>query len=292
MKYAKKTLPFAVRAAFLSLALVVAANPANAATLNAASGGTFTFNYDHAALGEYVGGSFYNAPGFILTKFSNTADSDYLTKASNYFEVNNDFTPDTSAAFVHDVTATSATNPAGQAAGRFVKSTTTNFSINSDTLAGVGTLGMTGVQAFRLPFYGTGTTNLLYGDFSLRYSATGRQTTWDDMGVSGTATGWYLQNNISFSAISYDLSNLVVEFTDVNNWKFSGDMLMGPENANFLTGVALKDVGNFCLGVGSYSGCSNPVTTSTVPVPGAVWFMGSGLLGLIGATRRRFKLAA
>lgn len=288
MKHAKKTLPFSATATLLTLALAATANPVSATTLSASTGGTFTFNYDHAALGEYVGGSFFNSPGFILTKFSNTADSDYLTRASSYFETNNDFTPDTSAAFVHDITPTSASNPTGQALGRYVKSTTPSFSINSDTLAGSGTLGMTGVQAFRLPFYGTGTTNLLYGDFSLRYGVSAREGIYDDMGVTETPTGWYLQNNISFSAVSYDLSNLVVEFTDANNWKFSGDMLMGPENADFLGGTRLKDVGNFCLGVGSYAGCSSPVPTSTVPVPGAVWFMGSGLLGLLGATRRKF----
>lgn len=273
-------------------ALSVTAMPfatAHAATLNAAAGGTFTFNYDHAALEEYVFGTANSGAGFILTKFWNTADSDYLTKSAAFFQTDNDFTPDTSDAFAHDIMPV-GTNPTGQASGRAVKATTANFSVNSDTLTGVtsSTLGITGVQGFRIPFYGDGSSGLFYGDFGIRYNQAARQAAWDENSLTGTASGWYVHNYISLSAVAYDLANLSVEFTDANNWKMSGDLLMGPENAlGLLLGTPLKDVGNFCLGVGSFSGCSNPVATSAVPVPAAAWLFGSALTGLLGLSRRR-----
>lgn len=293
MKSTNNPRKFAFTAALATLALTAAIAPsaASATTLNASAGGTFTFNFDHSAFNEYVFGAANNGTGFYLSRFFNTADSDYTTKSDGYFLANNDYTPDSSAAFVHDVTAVSATNPTGQQSGRFVKSTTTNFSINSSTLAGTGTLGMTGVQDFRLPFYSDGTTSLLFGDFSLKYGVASRQGAWDDLGQTGTPSGWYLTNNISFSAVAYDLTNLVVAYTDANNWSFSGDLLMSPENADFLVGTRLKDVGNFCLGIGSYAGCSNPAAVASVPVPSAIWFMGSGMIGLLAARRGRRGVA-
>lgn len=270
----------------LLLAGLSLAPSAQAISLNASTGGTFTFNYDSEALGNYVGGSPGN-PGFILTKFWNTADSNYLTKGIDFFQADNDYTADTSNAFAHDLMPVSATNPTGQASGRAVKSTTTTFAINSDTLTGAGILGMTSVQGFRMPFYGDGTTGLYYGDFGLRYGLASRQGAWDDAGLVGTPTGWYVHNYLSLQAPVYDLANLSVTVTDANNWKLSGDLLMTPENGiSLLGGAALTDVGNFCLGVGSFAGCSNPVETSAVPVPAAVWLFGSAIAGLIGISRR------
>jgi hypothetical protein len=40
------------------------------------------------------------------------------------------------------------------------------------------------------------------------------------------------------------------------------------------------------LGVG-FSGATSPTFTSSVPIPGAIWLLGSGLLGLVGIRRKR-----
>jgi hypothetical protein len=113
------------------------------------------------------------------------------------------------------------------------------------------------------------------GDFSVLFD-TSRQT--------DGRTGWYLGNNIYFPMAVYDLSHLNLAYTDANNWQMSGDLLMSPENGTMLRGAILNDVGDFCLGTGSYSGCGQ---VSAVPVPAAAWLFGSALLGLAGIVKRK-----
>ncbi len=273
--------------------LLITSLSANANILNATSGGTFRFNFDRDAIALYgtsdtdeQGNPIPNSiehPGYFISKFSNTANSDYLSKTSGYF-INNSGDMEISAVnLIHDITSIGS-NPTGQATGRFVKGTTPNFAIDSDTLAGTGSMGLTGVQAFTLPFYGDTGGTLIYGDFTLKYSAFSRAAAWDDAGVPGTPSGWYLRNNISFSATAYDLANLTVNYDDAENWELKGDLLIAPENATFLLGAASADWGDFCLGVGSHAGCG---AVSAVPVPAAVWLFGTGLMGLLTVSRRK-----
>jgi hypothetical protein len=266
------------------IAGILSPSIAEATILNASSGGTFTTNMERDALALWVDGS-TSDPGHFLVEFYNTAESDYLTRTdSSFYEGNLSRTEITPTNLVHDITPVSATNPTGQASGRFVKSTTPNFSVDSNTLAGTGTLGMTGVELYRGLYRGS----LIFGDFSLHYNVNARQNVWDELGQEGTAGGWYLQNNISFSAVSYDLSNLSIVVTDADNWKLSGDLILSPEIADFLHGIRLTDAGDFCLGVGSYAGCGQ---ITTVPIPAAVWLFTSGLVWL-GTTGQRRKMGA
>lgn len=288
---------------------------ANAEILRATSGGTFTFNFDRnvvALAGEkqvvdnsdplhpIYADNTPSHPGFYVSSYWNTAASAYLNtdpnkKTDSYFTNNNGHSEVPAINLVHDlvtVAGTGTTNEiAGQATGRHVKGLGSDFGINSATLAGTGSsaatqaLGMTGVQGFWMPYYGSNGGNLFYGDFSLRYSATSRQTKWNQAGISGsTPTGWYIQNNISFAAVAYDLANLQLEFTDANNWKLSGDLLNSPENSGFVKSANLADFGDFCLGVGSYAGCGQ---ISSVPLPGALWLFASGIAGIMIGARRK-----
>ncbi len=262
--------PRQTAAAILAGALVIASATAEAITLNAPSGGTFTMNLDREALTPYF--------GYRLTSFWDTAASDY-TNAANSGDglVSQIGTAEISAVNrVFDVTPIGS-DPTGQAPQRFVKGTSSNFSIDSDTLAGVAgaQVGMTGVQGFYAPSWPPAGGALVNGDFSVAYD-TNRQT--------GGRSGWYLANNIYFTMVVYDFSNLSLAFTDANNWQLSGDLLMSPENGGMLRGPSLNDVGNFCLGTGSYSGCGQ---VSEVPLPAAVWLLGSGLLGVAGTATRK-----
>lgn len=275
--------------AFAGLLAPVTANAIAVTTPTSGAGATFSLSIDAAAMNTYILGT-----GMYTSKFWNTADSNYTSKPDSFFIADNDTVADTSSAFIFDVTAKGA-NPSGQATNRFVKSTSTTFVINDD-LTGAGRLGMTGVLGYYLPnYYGPGSgSGLFSGDFSLTYNQAARQAVYtDDYALSATPSGWSLTNNISGITLpSYDLDNLALTYVDANNWKFEGDMLMSPENGTFLLGAALQDVGNFCLGVGSFGGCSNPVTTSAVPVPGAFWLFGGAMSALIGVVRRKSVLPA
>jgi len=243
---------------------------AKAAQLNASSGGTFTMNMDREAMAAFIGGNSSN-PGHFLVQYYDSVASDYLSRSDSSFYLGNASRSEISAQnLVHDITPVSTNNPLNQAPNRYVKSTTPNFSIDSENLVGTGVLGMTGVELYRGSYKGS----LIYGDYSLQYNPDMRQEVWDFFGINGAPSGWYLQNNISFPAAVYELEHLNLVYTDAQNWQLSGDLLLTPENAGLVQGVRLTDVGDFCLGVGSYAGCGQ---ISSVPLPGAAWLFAGGL---------------
>lgn len=258
--------------AMLTVGSFVTSSDTFATTLNAPASGTFTMNLDRTALQPYF--------GYFLSSFWDGAASDINNPAhtGGYFSSNTATTEISAVNRVFELTAI-GNNPLNQPGQRFVKATSADFSIDSDTLAGIAgsQIGMTGVQGFYAQGWPPSGGGIVNGDFSITYDAS-RQSTGQ--------TGWYLANNIYFSMAVYDLSNLNLSFTDANNWQLSGDLLMSPENGGMLQGASLNDVGNFCLGVGSHAGCGQ---VSTVPIPAAIWLFGGGLVGLIGVTSKNHR---
>lgn len=248
---------------------------AEAAILQApANGGTFTMNLDRNALSPYY--------GYFLSTYWDGAASDYSNplNTGDYLVSQVSKTEISALNQVFDLMPIGP-NPKNQADVRFVKGTSAGFAIDSETLVGVeGTrIGMTGVQGFYAPYWQTICCGLggglVNGDFSVAYD-TERQT--------DGRSGWYLDNHIYFTMAVYDFSNLSVTFADANNWQMSGDLLMSPENGGMLQGSSLNDVGDFCLGTGSYAGCGR---VSAVPLPNAVWLFASSLFGLVGLSSRK-----
>ncbi len=264
--------------ALAALATIISATlvspDANAAVLHAPTSGTFTMNLNRDALIPYGG-------GYYLSTFWNSLASDYsnLINTGDYLISQLNTTEISAVNRVFDLMAIGV-NPTGQANQRFVKATSANFVIDSSTLAGVADaqIGMTGVQGVYAPNWPPGGAGLVNGDFSVLYD-TGRQT--------NGRTGWYLANNIYFTMAVYELSNLSVAFTEVDNWRLSGDLLMSPENGGMLQGASLNKVGDFCLGAGSYAGCGQ---VTVVPVPGAVWLFITGLVGVVVNRSRKADL--
>ncbi len=272
MKKTNKSHSSIATVAWATLAITTAlfCSSADAAILSAPSSGTFTMNLDRNALTPYY--------GYFLSTFWDGAASDISNPVNtgNYLAGNIAATEISAVNRVFDLTPIGK-DPNNQPGQRFVKATSAGFTIDSDTLAGVaGTqIGMTGVQGFYAPLWPPSGGGVLNGDFSVAYDAN-RQ--------SSGQTGWYLANNIYFTMAVYDFSNLSIAFTDANNWQLSGDLLMSPENGGMLQGASLNDVGDFCLGTGSYSGCGQ---VSAVPVPAAAWLFGSVLLGFAGIANRK-----
>lgn len=252
---------------FSALTVAFALSPvnANAISLSAATGGTFTFNYDSAALGLAAGGS-ASFNGYYVSNYWSSADSDPSNPAntSSHFTSSAGSTQISATNLVHDITPTGS-NPSNQPAGRHVQGTSPSFSIDSDTLAGVsGTqLGLTGIHSFYAPLF---SGNVTTGDFSLAYN--------------DSTSGWSIKNNFSFGLNMYDLSNLALTVTDANNWGLTGNLLLAAGNASMIYGQTGANVGTFNLGVGSYA-------ASPVPVPAAAWLFGPALAGLIGFGRRK-----
>jgi hypothetical protein len=53
------------------------------------------------------------------------------------------------------------------------------------------------------------------------------------------------------------------------------------------TGAAGAGLSTFTIGAGTPVATASPPPPPAVPLPPAVWLLGSGLLGLIGTARRR-----
>ncbi|MEQ1529508.1 MAG: hypothetical protein ABL925_09340 [Methylococcales bacterium] len=250
----------------------------NASILQAAGSGTFTMSLDRAALAPYF--------GYYLSTSWDSAASDYNNpiNTGDYLVSHITGTEISAIKQVFPITATGS-DPSGQPANRFVKATSANFGIDSDALTGVpgAVLGMTGVQGFWASQWLPNPSGLVNGDFSLTYTnPQHREAVWQSLGATGvTSTGWHLDNNIYFTMPVYELSNLSVIFIDAVNWQLSGDLLMSAENGWMLKGAQLNDVGNFCLGIGSFAGCS----PAPVPIPAALWLFAGALLSLVGFNR-------
>lgn len=255
-----------VKFLFSALTVVFAftSTNANATMLSATSGGTFTINFDRDAFANMNGGSATGTAGIFNDRFYNAAESDYTSLSGGALLAARDGAESDSSNLVHTLTGTAAIT--GQAASRHAQATSADFSIDSSSVnfAGTGQLGMLGVQAIGV---GTGAyagSGMVSGDYSLKYNSADAY--------------WYLYNNIYFGMEVYDLANLAVVVADANNWQLTGNLLLSASNASMLGGTEGTNVGSFKLSVGSYS---------VVPVPGAVWFMGSGLLGLISIARSK-----
>ncbi len=251
-----------------------------AVILNANLGGTFTMNMDSAAQAALNGGN-ASDPGMFLVQYYDAASSNYVTDSDTELYTSNDSrTPIPPVNLVHAITPIAGENPPNQAPGRNVISTTPDFSVDSATLAGTGTLGMTGVELYRGVFSGS----LLIGDYSLQYNPAARAGIWSELGVSGDPSGWYLQNNITFSSVVYDLSSLTLSYSDSQNWSMSGNLLLSPDSAAFLDGAALTQLGSFCLGFGADSNCGD--TAFALPLPAPILLFASGMALVFASIRR------
>ena len=123
------------------------------------------------------------------------------------------------------------------------------------------------------------------GDLSIYSPGT---TDVDDLGSDSTLRST-LQSTLSSDDGSLFLDSdtnmtsnglYYLDITDLYNGWVTGDA-----DNNGL--VLVSDIGIKMAGIGSTEGTTPYITTSAVPVPGAVWLMITGLLGTVGLRRKR-----
>jgi hypothetical protein len=148
----------------------------------------------------------------------------------------------------------------------------TNFSFDNADLTGsaTGAIGFGGIMRTRGNF---GAGMFAIGELTLQYDAA--------RNVDG-ASGWFLENHVSFPLPAFDLLNVNANII-ANTFTLTGDLRFTQEmsSAFFAEDDALKMLGNVSL---------QATTTSPVPLPAAVWLFGSAIAGL-GMVGRRKRMA-
>ena len=168
-------------------------------------------------------------------------------------------------------------------------------------LVAVGTLGLGSAQAALMNFTLIGSIN--YADSNLFDLAEGDAVTvvgiFDDSVLSGgtgsvsfpgtTANSFVLTaGNLSFTEAD-DTSGGVYPRLDLTAYSFDDFRFhFGPGGVGgWYFDSELNLISGYDGESGSIAGTWVDFSVSPVPVPGAVWLLGSGLLGLVGIARRK-----
>lgn len=151
----------------------------------------------------------------------------------------------------------------------------TNFVFDSTDVTGTATggVGLAGLMRFRgiwaSPNYAS--SYFAMGEFALKYIPANA--------ING-ASGWVLQNHVSFESNTFDLVNVTTTVTD-DSFLLSGDFRFTPRAINSF--YSPEDAGKI-LGSVSFQSTITPV-----PLPASIWLFGSALGGLSLLNRRKHK---
>jgi hypothetical protein len=117
------------------------------------------------------------------------------------------------------------------------------------------------------------------GEFNSTVATSGREmlTFTFSQAVKLDSIGFYLfENNIDQAQLKYGASTLTIN--SVNGWPVGDYLVSGTPLISSFSVAATGGVTSFRI---------EGLSVETVPVPGAVWLMGSGLAALGGIARRR-----
>ena len=226
--------------------------------------GTFTMDLNRDALAQMISNPTGTPATLYLEEFWNAPTSASLTGAQINTPGAADLVSGTgeisATGLAYGVTGSTVTNPAG----RGIQAT--NFTYDPSNLTGTasGQIGLDGVMRFTGNFPGI----LVTGDYALKYDAT-------RVGNTAGGSGWYLLNNFGFPIPGWDLTGVTAS-SDPFSLSLSGTLKWSPEVASafFTTSDIGRSMGTFTF-------------VSPVPLPAAAWLFGGGMIGLVGAARRR-----
>jgi hypothetical protein len=114
--------------------------------------------------------------------------------------------------------------------------------------------------------------------------------------VLGTTVSFGTVGTVNTTPLTYDPFAATANLLAIGGWQLDLDTLSidsRTASALFLTGTGALSGNGFDLTQATWSlsaqatGGTYSMTVTAVPVPAAVWLFGSGLLGLVGASRRK-----
>jgi len=245
--------------AFSALTAVLA--PATASAAQVSGDATITINNAaFAAASVNVGSGYPN--GWIVAKHWGASDNLLGITGATTGGTTLSATASTAMSFAVNANTTTNSYPAAGPYGRTEQATTVDAGNTS-----VGQIGLSG--AWLLTSQG-GSGILTPYDFSLVKTG----STWN---IKTYDTGFGYQNFLKLTNVSESLSS-------------NGELLLSGDLQ--WTGLWAGLVGaNTNAVVGTFS-LAPSTAPSAVPVPAAVWMFGSGLLGLLGKSRRKASVAA
>lgn len=123
---------------------------------------------------------------------------------------------------------------------------------------------------------------------------------WVGTADGGAFDAWSAWSGVDYYGVDHWLNQILVTTsagpfahgTGSAPWYLTpGEALAAAQGATFHLSLATAEAVNFMVPDNIFGdnrgGVSLSVTTAPVPIPGAVWLLGSGLVGLIGARRKK-----
>ena len=149
-------------------------------------------------------------------------------------------------------------------------------------------------EDYNTPISGAYFTNTTYAYLSMTSSdtfgkqfggATGDDADWFKLSISGIDESGSYTGAVDFYLADFRFADNSLDYI-VDEWTWVDLTSLGNVVGLEFT-LSSSDVGEYGMNTPGYFAMDNLNGVAPVPIPGAVWLMGSGLVGLIGWRRRR-----
>ncbi len=137
-------------------------------------------------------------------------------------------------------------------------------------------------------------TNTTYAYLSMRDGdgfakkfggASGDDPDWFKLTVTGHDTGGTITGSLDFYLADFRFGDNSQDYI-INDWTWFDLSGLGTNVKSLTFFETSSDVGLYGMNTPAYFALDNVGGAAPVPIPGAVWLLGSGLLGLVGVKRK------